>query len=131
MSEEKAVVARRVIGALDRGNLPAALKDAASDFAFDFSRSISPEQGVYERDDIPQLVESFTGIWESLRYEPDEFIEIGDRLITPIKTHLRGRDGIELQTRFAWLWSFRDGRVQRITFFQDRRDALEAAGLPG
>ena len=129
MSEANVQVARRVIEALDRGDVPGALKDAARDFAFDFSRSISPEQGVYGRDDIPRLVENFTGIWESLRYEPDEFIEVGDRLITPMTTYLRGRDGIALQTRFAWLWSFRDGRINRITFFQDRRDALEAAGL--
>jgi ketosteroid isomerase-like protein len=129
MSEENVVVARRVIQALDRGDLSGAMKDAAADFVFDFSRSISPEQGVYGRDDLPRLVETFFGDWESQRYEPGEFIEAGNRLITPMKTYLRGRDGIEVQTRFAWLWSFRDGRIERVTFFQDRAEALEAAGL--
>jgi ketosteroid isomerase-like protein len=64
----------------------------------------------------------------SVRFEP-EFIEAGDRVVTPITTYSRGRDGIELPARFVWLWSFRNGQVQRITFFQDGGEALEAAGL--
>ncbi len=128
MSEENVEVARRVIEALDRWDIPAAMKDSTTDFAFDFSRSLSPEQGVYGRDDIPQFAEDFAGIWESVRFEP-EFIEAGDLVITPITTYSRGRDGIELPTRFAWLWSFRNGQVQRITFFQDGGEALEAAGF--
>jgi ketosteroid isomerase-like protein len=129
MSEENVAVARRVIEALDNGDLAGAMKEAAADFVFDFSRSISPERGVYGRDDLPRLVETFFGDWESQRYEPGDFIEAGNRLITPMKTHLRGRDGIEVETRFAWLWWFHDGRIQRITFFQDADEALEAAGL--
>ena len=96
------------------------------DFVFDFSRSISPERGVYGRDD--EKWEDFVGTWESVRWEP-EFVEAGDRVVTPITTYSRGRDGIELPARFAWLWSFRNGQVQQITFFQERDEALEAAGL--
>jgi ketosteroid isomerase-like protein len=111
MSEENVEIARRFIEALTRGDLPNAMKETPADFSFDFSRSISPERGVYGRDDIPELVETFFGDWESLRYEPDEFIVVGDQLITPINIHFRGRDGIEVHTRFAWVWLFRDGQV--------------------
>jgi hypothetical protein len=27
------------------------------------------------------------------------------------------------------VWTFRDGRIAHITFYQERREALEAAGL--
>ena len=127
MSEENVQVARRVIEALDRWDIPAARRDLATDFVFDFLRSMSREKGVYGRDDVPQF-EDFFGTWESVRFEP-EFIEAGDRVVTPITTYSRGRDGIELPARFAWLWSFRNGQVQQITFFQDGGEALEAAGL--
>jgi ketosteroid isomerase-like protein len=129
MWQENVEIARHVFDALNRGDLPGALKDTATDFAFDFSRSRSPERGVYGREDIPRFMDAFGGVWESLRWEPEEFIEAGGRLITPITTYNQGRDGIELQVRAAWLWSFRDRRIARITFFQDRREALEAAGL--
>ena len=122
-------IALRTFEALNRDDLPGAMKDLATDFAFDFSRSISPERGVYGREDIPRFREAFGGVWESVRWEPEEFIEAGDQLVTPMTTYNRGRDGIEVQTRTAWLWSFRDGRIERVIFFQNHRDALEAAGL--
>jgi ketosteroid isomerase-like protein len=64
-----------------------------------------------------------------MRWEPEEFIEAGGQLVTPITVYNRGRDGIEVRTRVAWLWAFRDRRVARITFFQNRSEALGAAGL--
>ena len=130
MSEENVEIARQVFEAMNRGDVPGALKDTATDFAFDFSRSKSPERGVYGREEVPRFQEAFGGVWESIRWEPEAFIEAGDQLVTPMTTYNRGRDGIEVQTRdTAWLWSFRDRRIARITFFQDRREALEAAGL--
>ncbi len=105
------------------------MRDMATDFAFDFSRSRSPDRGVYGREDLPGLRDAFAGVWESVRYEPEEFIEAGEQLVTPVTTYNRGRQGIEIQTRTAWIWSFSDRRVARVTFFQDRREALEAVGL--
>lgn len=96
-------IAQRVIDALNRGDIPGAIKDTATDFAFDFSRSRSAERGVYGREDVVRLQEDFGGVWESVRYEPDEFIEAGDQIITPMTTYNRGRDGIEDQTSTAWL----------------------------
>jgi ketosteroid isomerase-like protein len=122
-------IAQRVIDALNRGDIPGAIKDTATDFAFDFSRSRSAERGVYGREDVVRLQEDFGGVWESVRYEPDEFIEAGDQIITPMTTYNRGRDGIEVQTSTAWLWLFGDAQIARVTFFQDRRDALEAVGM--
>jgi ketosteroid isomerase-like protein len=129
MSQENVEIVRAAIGALDRGDLRGAMKDTATDFIFDFSRSRSPEQGVYGREDVPRLQDALTGVWESVRWEAEEFIEAGRQLVTPITMYNRGRDGIEVQARVAWLWSFRERRIARITFFQDRREALEAAEL--
>jgi hypothetical protein len=104
-------------------------RDLASDFAFDFSRSRSPDQGIYGREDIPRFSAAFNGIWEKVRWEPREFIEVGAQLITPLTTYNRGRDGIAVRTSGAWLWSFRGRTIARIEFFQESREALEAAGL--
>jgi hypothetical protein len=97
MSQENVEIARRVIDALDRGDLPGAMKDMATEFAFDFSRSRSPARGVYGREDIFRLQDDFGGVWESVRWEAEEFIQARDQLITPITTYNRGREGIELQ----------------------------------
>ena len=41
----------------------------------------------------------------------------------------RGRDGIEVRTRTAFVWTIRDGAIAHICFYQEPQDALEAAGL--
>ena len=84
---------------------------------------------MYGQEDLPALRDAFTAVWESVRYELEEFIEAGDQLVTPVTTYNRGRQGIEVETRTAWIWSFTGRRVARVTFFQDRDAALEAAGL--
>jgi ketosteroid isomerase-like protein len=130
MSQENVEIARAVINALDRGDIDAALKDAAPDFVFDFSRSVGLEAGVYKLDQMRTFFGRWVGeMWESSRFEADEFIEAGDLVMTPVTNLLRGRDGIEVQARGAWVWTFRDGSVARITFYPERQDALEAAGL--
>jgi ketosteroid isomerase-like protein len=41
----------------------------------------------------------------------------------------RGRDGIEVQSRGIVVWTVREGLIVRFCLYQDRREALEAAGL--
>ena len=43
--------------------------------------------------------------------------------------YLRGRDGIEVEARSAWLVTFQDGEQISLTLYQTMREALEAAGL--
>src|SRR5207248_4615493 len=81
MSRENIEIARRAFEALNRGDLSGALKDSAGDFVFDFSRSLSPERGVYGREDIPRFRDVFVGQWDSVRYEPEELIEVDDQVI--------------------------------------------------
>ena len=58
-----------------------------------------------------------------------EFIEAGEHVVVPCTFHARGRDGIELQARVTWTFTIRDGAVERICLYQERQEALEAAGL--
>ena len=47
----------------------------------------------------------------------------------PFTNVARGRDGIEVQARGVWVWTIRDGACARVTLYQEREEALEAAGL--
>ena len=130
MSQENVEIVRAALDALNREDIDAALKDAAPDFVFDFSRSVGTEGGVYKLGQMRTFWGQVTAeMWESSRFEAEEFIEAGDLVMTPVTNLLRGRDGIEVQARGAWVWTFRDGSVARITFYQTRQEALEAAGL--
>jgi hypothetical protein len=56
-------------------------------------------------------------------------IDAGEYVITPLIGYIRGRDGIEATARFTYLWRLRGSAIVRITLYQERDEALEAAGL--
>jgi ketosteroid isomerase-like protein len=69
-------------------------------------------------------------IFEDQKVELEEVIENGDRVF--VQGIFSGRatgSGIEISNRGWHVWTVRDGRGQRIQFFQDRAEALAAAGL--
>ena len=62
--------------------------------------------------------------------EPHEFIEAGDLVVVPSTQHVKGRGGIELVvSRPTFVWTIRDGAIERVTMYQEKEDALEDLGL--
>jgi len=129
MSKENVEIARAATDAFNRRDLEASLKDLAPDFEYDLSRAVGPWHGVYALDEMPGLFKDLSETWESNRYEVDEFIEAGELVVGPFTNYLRGRDGIEVEARAAFVWTIRNGMIARLTFYQEPHDALEAAGL--
>ena len=101
----------------------------APDAEYDQTRALGMNPGVFPLERWRRFVEEFTGSWESVRYEADDFIAAGEHVVTPFTNHLRGRDGIELQARGIWLWTLRDGAIVRCCLYQELEEALEAVGL--
>jgi hypothetical protein len=58
-----------------------------------------------------------------------EYIDAGEHVVITFTNRFRGRDGIEVQAHGTWLCTIRDGLVVRICLYQERKEALEAAGL--
>ena len=122
-------IVRAGIDAYNRGDWDALLKDATSDFEFDLSRAVGPTHGVFGRDQMKSLWSQFAEDWESVWVEPHDFIEAGEHVVVPWTMHAVGRDGIEVETRVTWTWTFRNGAVERVCMYQELPEALEAAGL--
>ena len=83
----------------------------------------------YGLDQLRGFLVEFAESWESVRIEPHEFIEAGDLVVVPWTTHARGRDGIEVVSRPTFVWTIRDGAIERLSMYQERQEALEALGL--
>ena len=71
----------------------------------------------------------FRETWESAWLEPHEFIEAGDLVVVPGTQHVKGRGGIEVVARGAFVWTIRNGAIERMVMYQEKEDALEAVGL--
>jgi ketosteroid isomerase-like protein len=68
--------------------------------------------------------------FEGARVEFEEFIEQGDMVVVIGTLHGRGRgSGADVERRQGYIWTIRDGKAVRFEWFNDPREALEAAGL--
>ena len=70
--------------------------------------------------------------WESYRIEAEEFVDAGDEVVVLVRVQARTRrGGVEMEHAPGAVWTLEDGRVRRIEFYLERRQALTAARLPG
>ena len=129
MSQQNVEIVKAAIDAYNRRDWDAWLQHMAPGFELDMSRAVGPVSGVLSLDQLRRALEDFAGYWESLRIEPHEFIEAGDLVVVPNTGHLSGRDGIEVSVTVAWVWTMRDGAIERMVMYQSRQDALEDLGL--
>jgi ketosteroid isomerase-like protein len=129
MSQENVETVKAAIDAYNREDWDAVFQDMAPGFEFDMSRAIGTNRGIYGLDQARRYLVDFAASWESVRIEPHEFIEAGDLVVVPQTSHARGRDGIEVVSRPTYVWTIRDGAIERISLYQERQDALEAVGL--
>jgi ketosteroid isomerase-like protein len=128
MSRGNVEIVRTAIEAFNRKDLDRALKDAAADFEFDMSRAAGPFRGVYGLDQIRGFLNEIADPWQSIRIEPHEFIEAGEHVVVPLTFHAQGRDGIEVHARPTQTFTCRNGAIERVCMYQERDEALEAAG---
>jgi ketosteroid isomerase-like protein len=129
MSQENVEIVKAQIDAYNREDSDAFVKDAAPGFELDFSRAVGPWRGVFGLDQARRVVEEFRETWESDWVEPHEFIEAGDHVVMPGTQHLKGRDGIEVAVRATFVFTIRNGAIERNTMYQEKEDALEALEL--
>jgi ketosteroid isomerase-like protein len=68
-------------------------------------------------------------VWQELRSEPDEYVELGDRVLCTGRVYAWGV-GRVVDAPAGWVWRLRDGRLVEGTVYETRRAAYEAAGVP-
>jgi uncharacterized protein len=68
------------------------------------------------------------GVWQELRSEPEEFREVGDRVVVVGRIYAWGV-GRVIDAPAGWVWRLRDGRIVEGRVYDSRRGALEAVGI--
>jgi ketosteroid isomerase-like protein len=72
---------------------------------------------------------TFWSTFEDLRLETHGFTEAGSEVVVSNTAHARGRDGIEVAGRSTFVFTIENGQITLLRMFQERAEALEAAGL--
>jgi ketosteroid isomerase-like protein len=120
---------RQAIEAFNRRDIEAMIKLGRDDFVYDWSRSMGPTSGIYHGPEaFIDFVQDQWSMFDEVRLEVHELIPRGPHVVATTTTHGRGRDGISVSANSASLYKFERGRLVRITLYQNRDDALAAAG---
>jgi len=101
------------------------------EFVWDMSRMEVPESVSYSG--LPGL-RNFLDTWNdgfaAEHVEVEEITDAGDQVVVAIHHTGRGRaSGIEVDQRYAMIWTVRAGRAVRMDMYPTREQALQAAEL--
>jgi ketosteroid isomerase-like protein len=130
VSRENIERARRGYEAFNSGDMEGALEFIDPDFELHSGADL-PDPTVYQkREGFLANIREWSDVFRELHYEPEEFIEAGDRLIALVRVSGRGRgSGAEFEQRQAHVWTIRDEKAVRLDFYPGRAEAEEAVGL--
>ena len=127
MSEENVELVRRGIRSVEAFW---ALLD--EDITWDLGGNPPPDfhETYVGRDAVIEASRRYWGTWEDYSLDPDELIDAGTSVVVVVHERGRGKgSGAPFDRRWAQVWTFREGRIIRWELFQDKAEALEAAGL--
>ena len=130
MSEKNVEIVRRATEAYSRGDLDEALASWSANAVLDWSNSRGLEAAVVRgRDEIRAYMEQFLEAFEEVRIELEDVFEADEGVvIVENLAYFRGRDGIEVTARSAWVITLQNGCQTSLTLYQSKADALKATG---
>jgi uncharacterized protein len=129
MSQENVELVRRIYDRWSRGDFSVGTDLMAPDFEWQqYAEAVEP--GSHRGAAVGGALEKIFEVYGDFRIEPEEVLDAGDKVVVLGRSRGTARgSGMELDQRFAFVWTVRDGKLARIEVYADRRDALEAAGL--
>ena len=90
-----------------------------------------PGGGVYHgHDGVRELWTEAKRVFGGFKNIPERMFDAGDRVVAFIRIEGVGaKSGVAVQARIAHVHTIRDGKVIRVESFEDRDEALRAAGI--
>src|SRR5437868_11380196 len=121
---------REVYAAINRNDIPAALKffdPQIERIEFEGLPSAGTYRGYAE---VKAHLSQARETWAEGSCEPERFIVAGDRIIVFVYVRVRLKHNMEwVEGRHADVYTFRNGKAIQMRIFDDRRQALEWAGV--
>ena len=129
MSQENVEIVRRSYDAYTLGDIEGAL--AAIDPQIVIRDHDIPDASEYHgHEGMFRWQADWESSWESWRWEPEEFVAAGDRVVAVLRVHAKGREsGAEIERLDGAVWTMRNGKGTRLDYYGSKAEALEAVGL--
>lgn len=131
MSQQNLEITRRVYELWNSSEPPEALLPFLAPDVEYVNPLNAVEPGIrHGHEGILTALASLDAAFDEARHEPEELIDLGDRVLAWVTFRARATTGdLSYGQSEAQIWTFRDGLITRLEWFHDRAAALEAAGL--
>ena len=131
MESHNIEMVRALLDAVNRRDADAMISRIQPDYEFVPIMAALEGRTYIGADGVRQWLDDMKDHWELFETWPQEFHDLGDRVIAFGHWRARGRtSGVEVDGQPAtWVAWVRDGRLYRWRTFTDRDEALEAAGV--
>jgi ketosteroid isomerase-like protein len=131
MSQENVEIVRAVLNALNRRDVEAVLGFADSEIQWRPITSALSGEIYHGHAGLQHWIEEIYRDWEVFENAPEQFHDLGDRVLVLGTWHARGpKSGLQLDGQpGAWLARLHHGRIIRWDTFTNRAEALKVAGL--
>jgi ketosteroid isomerase-like protein len=133
MSSENVELVRAALQQFNREGIDAVARNIHPDFETTTPSSLAVEPDTYRGPEgIRRWMDAWGDTMDEIRFEVDELIDAGDRVIAMTRLMARSAStGIELEQGVAMVWTLRNGRAVRMDPYATRDEALAAAGIAG
>jgi ketosteroid isomerase-like protein len=122
--------ARLNVDAYNQRDMSVLVEHTTADFELFPAVAGSVERGGIRLDSLQRYYDMLDETWEEFRIVPDEFRDLGDRVLVLGHTEGRGRgSGASVLAPWGGIFDFRDGKMWRARGFLDYGEALRAAAL--
>ena len=130
MSQQNVEMTRRAFAGTNAGDFSYLQESMDENCEFRLPPAFPGTQETRGPEGFVSVVNEVAEAFEDIRYEPQEFLDQGDRLFAAVRTvgHAK-HTGLAVDLLVYWVYTFRDGKAVVMEAYLDRAEALEAAGL--
>ena len=131
MSQQDVEIVRRAFDTYNRRDVDGFLESATEDYViFPAVATAIEVGGIRGRDGLRRYFDMLDETWADFRIIADDVRDLSDHVLAIGRTKGRGRDsGAAVDSLYAAVVDFRDGKWWRVRGFLDHGEALRVAGL--
>jgi ketosteroid isomerase-like protein len=131
MSQENVEIAKRLVGAFNRGDMDEAFALLDPNVRWTTADDEPDPQTYVGHEGVRRLIASLLDIWdEGFTLNAQEFIDLGDVVVVPFTAHVAGRgSGVALEAEETHVFTIHDGKIVRVREYRTKDAALKAVGL--
>jgi ketosteroid isomerase-like protein len=89
-----------------------------------------PEGGNHRgHEGFVRFVENWSDAWTAWSMDVQDYLDAGDKVVVFVRMKATGQSGITLERNDAVVFKVQGDRIVRLDYYNNRPEALEAAGL--